>query len=266
VKFLEICFSKKNRNYIEKNNALSNLPDGLRKPLIEEYTILINNFMENRWRPTELSGGRFCEIVYSIIVGFSRGTYPANPFKPRNFVDACRSLEQNSHVPRSFQILIPRLLPALYEIRNNRNVGHVGGDVNPDFMDSNAVVSISSWIMAELARVFHNTSTDIAQQCVDNLVERKTILVWNSGEIRRVLKKNLSLKENIFILLSSCSGKSTSVKLLKWTEYKNTRYFLRLLRKLHSDRLIEFNETADSIVLLPPGSEYATELLQRISK
>lgn len=66
-------------------------------------------------------------------------------------------------MPRSFQILIPRLLPALYEIRNNRNVGHVGGDVDPNFMDSTAVLGTANWIMAELVRVFHSVSTPEAQ-------------------------------------------------------------------------------------------------------
>ena len=124
-----------------------------------------------------------------------------------NFLDACRRLENNSSVPRSFQILIPRLLPALYEIRNNRNVGHVGGDVNPDLMDSSAVVSMASWILAEMVRMFHGISTEEAQQLVDNLAERRLPLVWKSGDIRRVLKPDLPLKDQILLLLGSCTGK-----------------------------------------------------------
>jgi uncharacterized protein YifN (PemK superfamily) len=249
---------------IDKYNAFSSIPDGLRDPLIEEYSTLINNFMENRWRPTELSGGRFCEIVFTIIKGYSTGSYPSNPSKPRNMVDACRLLEQNSHVPRSFQILIPRLLPALYEFRNNRNVGHVGGDVNPDFMDSNAVVSISSWIMAELIRVLHNTTTEEAQLCIDNIVETKSVLIWKSGNIKRILKTDLSLKDNILILLYSNSGKSSSTELKNWTECKNNSYFMRILRELHSKRFIEFNEVNDDITLLPPGSTYVSNLLMKL--
>lgn len=46
-------------------------------------------------------------------------------------VDACERLEQApaSKFPRSVRIQIPRVLIAFYEIRNNRGVGHVGGDV-----------------------------------------------------------------------------------------------------------------------------------------
>src|SRR5690349_517405 len=105
---------------ITSTSALATIPTGLRDPLLEEYDSIVQNYMERRWSPSELSGGKFCEIVYTILQGHAKGTYPAKPAKPPNFVDACKKLEANASEPRSFQILIPRMLPSLYEIRNNR--------------------------------------------------------------------------------------------------------------------------------------------------
>ena len=134
---------------ISASTILSNIPDGLKDPLIEEYNSIVQNYMEHRWSPSELSGGKFCEIVYTILNGFPN-SFPSSPSKPNNFVDACSRLENKTNVPRSFAMLIPRLLPALYEIRNNRGVGHTGGDVNPNHMDAVAVLSMSNWIMGEI--------------------------------------------------------------------------------------------------------------------
>ena len=131
------------------SSALSAIPSGLRTPLIAEYQSIVQNFLEHRWLPSELSGGRFSEIVYTILDGHAKSAYASSPKKPSNFKDACTKLESNSGVPRSFQILIPRLLPALYEIRNNRSVGHVGGDVDPNHMDSAAVLAMCNWVMCE---------------------------------------------------------------------------------------------------------------------
>jgi hypothetical protein len=245
---------------VTRDSALSGIPDGLRKPLLAEFNRIITGFMERRWTSAELSGGRFCEIVHTILDGHARGAYASTPAKPLNFVDACRALEKNKGVPRSFQILIPRLLPALYEIRNNRNVGHVGGDVNPDFMDSSAVVSISSWILAELVRVFHAISTDEAQKVVNELSERRLPLVWRSGDLRRVLKPDLPLKSQVLLLLASSPGRVRSDDLLRWTGYKSKQYFTRLLRRLHSVRLIEFYEATAEVELLPPGVDEATAI------
>lgn len=247
------------------DSALSGIPDGLKKPLLAEYSQIVIHFMERRWTSAELSGGRFCEIVYTILDGHAKGAYPALPSKPANFVEACRRLESNSAVPRSFQILIPRLLPGLYEIRNNRNVGHVGGDVDPDAMDSSAVLSICSWILAELVRVFHGVSTIEAQKIVDELSERRIPLVWKSGDLRRVLRPELSLREQILLLLASTSGRVHFDDLLKWTGYKDKGHFTKLIRSLHKARLLEFHEAPiGEIELLPPGAEKATELARSI--
>ena len=249
---------------ITPDKALSVIPVGLRQPLIEEFSTIVNNFMERKWRPAKLSGGRFCEIVYTILEGYASSSYQQSPVKPPNFVDACRRLENNSNTPRSFQILIPRLLPALYEIRNNRNVGHVGGDIDPDHMDSSAVISISSWILAELIRVLHGLSTDEAQKLVDLIVERRSQIVWKSENIRRVLRPGLSLKDQVVILLGSTSSKVCDADLLKWTDYKNKSYFKRLLKKLHEQRCVEYNSSNGEIELIPPGYDELVKILDKL--
>lgn len=244
-------------------SLLSTLPPGLRTPLIEEYSSIVQNFMERRWSPSELSGGKFCEIVYTILEGHASGTFASTPNKPRDFVTACRTLESRPVTPRSFQILIPRLLPALYEIRNNRGVGHAGGDVDPNPMDATAVLAMAAWIMAELIRVFHNATITEAQLAVDRLVERPMPLVWTDGDIRRVLRTDLKLKDQILLLVASASASPTTADLFKWTECASRSSFMRVLKMLHSARHIELKDTG-VVMLLPPGTNYVAELLQRL--
>ncbi len=98
---------------IVASKALSAIPAGLRDPLLDEYRTIVQNFLEQRWLPSELSGGRLSEIVYTILDGHAKKSYAAVPSKPSNFPDACRKLESNTlpHVPHSFQILIPQRCP-----------------------------------------------------------------------------------------------------------------------------------------------------------
>jgi hypothetical protein len=244
--------------------ALNAIPDGLRIPLLAEYQSIVQNFSEHRWSPSELSGGRFCEIVYSILDGHAKGAYAAAPSKPPNFVGACRQLENNNHVPRSFQILIPRLLPALFEVRNNRNVGHVGGDVDPSHMDAVFVLSNCNWIMAELIRVYHGLSTVEAQRLVDALVERRVPLIWEGEDVRRVLNPKLSLQDQVLLLVSTAPAEQLSTAdLIDWTGTKNKAYFRTLLRKLHQKRLIEFSSDGSRVQILPPGSIEAAEIARK---
>lgn len=242
-------------------DALSQLPAGLRAPLISEYSSIAQNFSEHRWAPTELSGGLFCEISYTILKGHANGNFPPKPSKPKNFVQACRDLENNSHVPRSFQILIPRLLPSLYEIRNNRGVGHVGGDVDPNQMDAAAVLSMTSWVMAEFVRVFHALDIPAAQATVDALIERPMPFVWVGDGTKRILDPSLNLRNQILILLSSSVEPVSIDDLQNWLKYKNRNYLNKLLQELDDDRSVYISDKDKCVRLLPKGVNLVSNLV-----
>ena len=48
---------------------LEAIPNGLRTPLFSAYQSIERNFRENRWEPSELNGGKMCEVVYAILKG-----------------------------------------------------------------------------------------------------------------------------------------------------------------------------------------------------
>ena len=146
---------------------------------------------------------RFCEVVYTILEGHAKGRHADKPSKPKNFPEACKKLESGSESIHSFRILIPRMLPALYDIRNNRGVGHVGGDVDPNFMDATAVVAMVKWLIAELARVYHNLPIREAQGVADSLAERTLPLIWEGGDVKRILDAKIKLKQQILIFLAT---------------------------------------------------------------
>lgn len=245
------------------SKALAAIPSGLRDPLLTEYGSIVQNYAEHRWKPSELSGGHFCEIVYTILDGHSKGSYPIKPTKPRDFIAACRQLEQNTHVPRSFQILIPRLLPALFEVRNNRGVGHAGGDVDPNHMDATFVLTNCNWIMSELVRVYHSLTAAEAQKIVDSLVERRIPLIWEEGNMRRVLDPEMNLKSQTLVLLATTTGEISTSDLLDWTGYENGTYFKKLLRTLHRRRQVELSKDESTVQILPPGSYEAAEIVRK---
>jgi hypothetical protein len=243
--------------------ALTAVPAGLRDPLLAEYQSIVQNFMEHRWLPSELSGGRFSEIVYTILDGHAKGAYAATPSKPGNFEQACKRLENNAQVPRSFQILIPRMLPALYEVRNNRSVGHIGGDVDPNHMDAIAVLSMCNWIMGELVRVYHALSVQEAQKVVDALAEVRIPVVWSDGPIKRLLIPSLKLPEQLLLLIATTFPQSSIAELQAWSEASDKKYFMKILRGLHKKRQIELDETAGTIGILPPGAKMIQDILRK---
>ena len=209
---------------IDPTSALAGLPAGLRGELIDSYREIVRNFIERRWEPSELNGGKFAEVAYSIVNGAVVGKFPTRASKPRNMTDACRALEGQAVDParigdKSLRVFIPRALTYLYDIRNNRGVGHVGGDVDANSMDASAVVALSSWVMAELVRVFHGVSTHEAQETIDSLVERKTPLIWEVEGIKRILDPHMNAKDQVLMFLHHSTGWVSAKDLYVWVEY-----------------------------------------------
>ncbi|TAN24343.1 MAG: hypothetical protein EPN33_00835 [Acidobacteria bacterium] len=233
---------------MERAKVFAGIPSGLREPLLKSYEEIAANYANRRWEPSELNGGKLCEVVYTIIEGALKGAFPTKPSKPSNMPQACRNLESISGTPlpvgdRSLRILIPRALPALYEVRNNRGVGHVGGDVDPNFMDATFVFGTASWIMAELVRVFHQVDTGEAQETVNALVERKHPLVWEVGDKKRVLSPKMSKTDQTLVLLYGEPGWVSEADLLQWVEHSNPAVYGRdVLKRLHKNRLVEYDQ------------------------
>ena len=222
---------------------------------MDEFNKILRNFRERRWEPAELNGGKLCEIVYSILSGHVTGSFPPAPSKPRNIYDACKALEQASG-SRSIRIQIPRILIALYEIRNNRGVGHVGGEVDPNRQDGAVVVAMSQWIMAELVRVFHQVDLETAAAAVQTLVERAIPLIWEVNGSLRVLNPSLGARDKSLVVLYR-AGRMTAAELQAAVEYRNTTQFRRdVLGKAHRAKLLNFDPITTEVAISPLGVRY----------
>jgi hypothetical protein len=234
--------------------ALAALPPQLRQDLVGAFEEIVKNFAEGRWEPAELNGGKLCEAAFSVCKGIIDGTMPSRAEKPKDMVGACRALEKGTSAPRSIRIQIPRMLIALYEIRNNRNVGHVGGDVDPNHMDAVCMLQMAKWIVAELIRVVHQMPIDEAAALVDALVEREVPLVWKVGDGKRVLDPDMSFPDKTLLLLHATPGTVPEADLAGWVEHPKLAHYRRdVLRRAHKRKLVEYDAETGTVTISPLG-------------
>jgi len=239
--------------------VLAAIPSGLRTPLLSAYEEIVVNYHQSRWEPSELNGGKLCEIVYTILRGHVDGKYAAKPSGPKNMVDASRAFEQAPKTfPHSVRILMPRMIVALFDVRNNRGVGHAGGDVDPNHMDAVVVLNLAKWLMAELVRLFHNVDTAAATAIVDALVEREVPMVWVvNGATKRILNPKMSRPDKTQLLLYQTAGPVAEETLRQWVEHpKLSEYRKDVLRPLHKAKRIEYDQAAGIVYLSPEGVRY----------
>jgi len=248
---------------LERQNLFGTVPLGLRNSLLRAFDAIARNFVQSRWEPSELNGGKLCEAAYSIIRGYVDGSYPSKPIKPPDMVGACRALESSgNHIPRSFRIQVPRAIVALYEIRNNRGVGHAGADVDPNHGDALVVLAMAKWIVAELIRILHQTDTDAARQAVESLATRNIPIVWTVGRMKRVLEPSLQMKERMLLLLYTETKPVQEADLVQWVEHSNPSVFRRdVIRATHKARLVEYDKKMGTVEISPRGIAYVDDHL-----
>jgi hypothetical protein len=234
--------------------ALGNLPQTLRTELLAEFAKITRNYREYRWEAAELDGGRLCEVAHAILDGYtSGGAYPATASKPSNFKRSSEALENRTGYPDSARLTMPRVLVALYDVRNHRGVGHIGGDVSANHMDAELVLAMSKWIVAEMVRLFHNTDVKTATGVVDALVDRTLPIIWEVDGIKRVLDTSLSLADQTLLLLYSETGAVSDRDLAKYLEQDRLPNYRRVLDRLHKARAVEWNKATGMVTLGPPG-------------
>lgn len=244
------------------DDAFSDLPSGLRKPLLEEYRAAVTAYREGRWETVGIKAGKLCEVIYTIIRGHVDGKFPPKPSKPKNMLDACNQFQHADVTTfgRPIRIQIPRVLIAVYELRNNRDIGHIGGDVDPNRMDSEFFLRAVKWLLAELIRVFHKADIAEVQDLVEAVSERTIPLVWERKGKIRVLNPDLATKDKVLAILYHSTAEVSEKDLCEWVEYSNPSVFRqKVLKSLHEKKLIEYDKRNKTVMILPPGEKHVED-------
>lgn len=247
----------------EWHSAFPGLPPAYVDELFEAFSEQVSAWNVHDWEKVGLKAGKVCEIAYSAVVGIGTGTFPPKPSKPSNFLAANTRIEQaHTHLPRSLKIQIPRVLIAVYELRNNRSVGHVGSAVQPNQLDGELFFRSVKWIICELSRSLCEMRGVPGNTGFYNLVNTTELpIIWEQGDLLRVLKPGLSAADKTLIVLAHYNSWIDVTRLQKIVEYANTsNYRSKVLKKLHKDKMIEYDAQGKRAMALPPGQRHARTL------
>lgn len=141
-------------------------------------------------------------------------------------------------------------------MRNKRGIGHEGGDVDANEIDSATCVRLADWCLCELVRIYHALSLEEAQALLDTISEREMPEIWTVLGKKRVLRPGLSYRDQTLLLLHADPGTGVPVEDLQaWTEHPRLDNFrARVLVPLHRERLVEYDRDSETVVLSPSGS------------
>lgn len=234
------------------------IPDDLIENLLLEYQQIKEHYFLRKFRPSELNASRFCECVLRIIEYLDKDV-PTPLGQQLNTEKIIIDAGNNTTLKETIRFFIPRLSRVLLDVRNKRDIAHVGGEVNPNFSDSKFVVHASDWILTEIVRHFHNCSIDDAQKIVGSINEVKIPLIADINGFVRIQNTDLSASDKVLVILYYKNPDSvTDINIITWLRYKNpTRMKKQILMDLDNQALIHYE--AGSCLLLPKGINYVEQ-------
>jgi len=171
--------------------------------LFESYQLAYENYYLGKHRPCCLEGGRFSETAIRMLQEVTTGTFiPLGKPIPKFNNEVLQLVKADKNkFPESLRIQIPRTLQVIYDIRNKRDVGHVGGDVDANFSDATLSLISCSWVMTEFLRIYHTSDINTAQDLVNSLVKVRIPLIQDFKGFLKLLKPDLKLPNKVLALL-----------------------------------------------------------------
>jgi hypothetical protein len=247
------------------HSALTGIPAQFQERIIRTYLELKQRHKEGKHESAGLSAGKFSEAVLRLLQHQLTGTHIPFGQQVQNFADECRKLVQlpKSTGTESERTVIPRALVFLYTLRNKRGIGHLGGDVDANPIDSITIARTADWILCELIRIHHKLSLEEAQAIVDALSTRDIPLIWEVAGKKRILKDNLDFKQQVLLLCYQDSQNGVLEEdLLQWTEYSHPGMFRKsVLLPLHHNRMIEYDKDSEIIYISPLGIKEVEDVI-----
>lgn len=243
--------------------SLANIPVSFRSRLTKAYLEIKARVAKARfdrqYDTAGLSVGKFVEVVLRLLQEKLTGSH--TPFG-QPITNLAVEVEKLSKLPKttgtdSERIIIPRGLLFMYTVRNKRDIGHSGGDVEANEIDVTTIARLADWIVCELIRLYHGLSLEEAQGIVDSLSTRNHPIVWEINGKKRILNPQLSASQKVLVLAySDVQGGLLVEDAQEWSEYENTTNFRnQILAPLHQKKLIEYDREIRTIHISPTGIE-----------
>jgi hypothetical protein len=246
---------------IAKNQIISvlspPLPQDIVTRLLDEYQDIKQQLFFRKFRPSELNGGRFAECALRLIQYLDNPPYTPFGTSLYNTNNIISRVESNTSLHESIRFYIPRLLRILLDVRNRRDVAHVGGDVSPNYSDSLLISNITDWILTEIIRIYFNCSIDSARKIIENINEVRVPIIADVDGFVRVQNTSLNFRDKTLAILYYKNPEKVKDSLLcKWTKYSNLSAYRRnIIVKLDAEAIIHYDQDR-FCTLLPKGIVY----------
>jgi hypothetical protein len=139
---------------------------------VNHFGRMVQDYQRREWDDANAKAGKFVEAVLKALWAEAGEIVPTGKaFKAGVIMD---TIDKRVALPDSLRLTIPRACRFIYEVASNRGARHDADEIAANEMDANAVISLSSWVLAEMIS-YAQKGLDLteAKAVVDGIITRK---------------------------------------------------------------------------------------------
>lgn len=202
------------------------VPEDIVNAIGEEFAAMESRFSRHDWGPAELNGARFAEAILRYLDWKqSDGTYtPIGTQLNRQAI--VNRITNDANMPEGLRFHTLRCAELLLDIRNKRNVAHLGNLISVDEMDSRLVIRLVKWVLAEIIREESAVKPEQIQQIIDSLSVKEIPLVEEIDGDLVIVGTHLKADDRTLVALYHAYPKPIEINTLRdLIKYKNSSRF-----------------------------------------
>lgn len=163
----------------------------------------VEEFQKQEWEKALAKAGKFIEATVKALGNRAGLTVPTGrDFQAGKIITGLENLQRDK-ADDCIRVTLPRACRFVYDIVSNRGGRHDPGEIDPNEMDANVVISVCSWILAEMFRYSQKgkVSTARARELVEGLTSKRYPILEDVDGRVYFHAKNKSAREVGLVLL-----------------------------------------------------------------
>lgn len=181
-------------------SILSSVPAQIVNKILDGFTEIESRFSRGDWKPAELNGAKFAEAIYRYLEWKKSGNFTAIGTQ-LNRSQIHHQVSQDTSIPDGLRFQLLKCLDILFDVRNKRDVAHLGDILDVNEMDSRLVMRLAFWSLAEIIREESNLPKDKIQELIDSLSAKTFPIVEEINGDIVILSSNLKTDKKVLVAL-----------------------------------------------------------------
>lgn len=228
---------------------------------LNEYKNLKNEHLKQKWQNCISNCGLFSEYTVAMLKElYEKSPININEIHFDSFYQDCIQKPKPNPEDEILLLVVPNAAKTIYTIRNKKKGAHVK-TIDPDYIDSLIVSSLSDYILSQFVLLKCNGTQKEIRELIQNIVDKKVPLVEEFEDGTIIIHEKLKNPDQVLLTLYVKGQRLSTDKLIEFLQIEYRQLANSSLQSLKTRNLIHGND--DGYTITKSGEKRIEKIIQK---